>query len=220
MNSLEVVAFLQRLGINFIYHANSVCTANTQLKLGGLASRAYVEQNRLPQSSQITDSLDKILGVWNDIFTDSVDIHNRIRDRNKYGPVLFKLDVNILTNIPTGSRILITKSNPSKWKNETSFSDRYFTNLHELQSQFSPGNFDQMITISHCNILPFNNYLNGILLDDPINSLNPSQIFNNAQTKLMNGVSLRVAISRRPCQNACKCFKSYESPPTRIPYFF
>ncbi len=107
-----------------------------------------------------TDDLDRRLGIWNDIFLDTVNIHSQISDRNKYGPVLFEMSVEMLRNLPAPSRVLVTRSNPSKWQVGASEADCYFLSKSELGKGFGVGNFDHMLVIRTPNgLIPFANFL-------------------------------------------------------------
>jgi hypothetical protein len=165
LNQHKVKNVLKKKGVTNLHHANTVGTACTFLKYGGLLSRGLVEQENEFQTIQGTDELDKELGIWHDIFLDSDDIHARAKRHNKYGPVLFVFSLDLLDSedLPP---VWITKLNPTKWSDAPSES-RYFKNLEELEVQFSKGTFDQMITLRNADkVLPFN-YLEKILLDDP-----------------------------------------------------
>jgi hypothetical protein len=82
MNGRDVYRVLQAKGVNTLHHANSVTTSCTFLRIGGLASRGYVEDRHLAQTPQYSDDGDKQLGLWYHVFTDGVDIHARARRRN------------------------------------------------------------------------------------------------------------------------------------------
>lgn len=223
MTGQEIYGALVRRGVARIFHANSVKTSLSQLCLGGLASRQRVENASLPQTNQYTDDLDRKLGIWNDIFLDTVDIHGKISDRNKYGPVLFEMSVEMLRNLPASSRILITRSNPSKWQVGAPEADCYFLDQFELSKGFVVGNFDHMLAIrTPDGIIPFANFLQKITLDEPrlINGESTEHI--TARTALLRAAAtnnIRVNIVRRNCIY-CNCITSYAEKNTRIPWFF
>lgn len=98
-----------------MYHANTVATACTFLENGGLLSRGYVEDHDLFQTSQRSDEHDQHVDVFYDIFFDSVDVHKRGNDRNKYGPVTFVYSVGVIDTLSEGE-LQITKDNPIRWK--------------------------------------------------------------------------------------------------------
>lgn len=68
MTNMEIKSILKAKGVENLFHANTVCTAITFLKYGGLLSRGAVENMGLIQTSQISDNDDKKYGVFYDIF--------------------------------------------------------------------------------------------------------------------------------------------------------
>ncbi len=141
MQGADIYTVLKGKGIYRLYHANTVTTSCTFLKVGGLASRGYIEDRKLPQTSQYTDSLDKKFGVWYDVFADTVDIHERAGriKVNQYGPVLFIFDLEILKTLPTKSDVFITKKNPTKWTTREPDDKRFFLIQKELESSLIYG---------------------------------------------------------------------------------
>lgn len=223
MTGQEMFDILVAHGVTMLYHANSVSTSLSQLRLGGLSSRERVEQSGLPQKSQITDDLDRKFGIWGDVFMDTVDIHARISDRNKYGPVMFVMRVELLRNLPAGSRALITRTNPSKWDEMMPDQQRYFMRASDLTSGLNLGDFDQMLVIRTASgIIPFGHHLQSIVLDEPRLQDGESPEYNAAASALaaaanVNGVN--VGVMRRQCA-PCKCYKSYADRSTRVPWFY
>jgi len=104
----------------------------TFLRLGGLASREHVERQGLVQTPQFTDDIDRHFGIWNDVFTDSVDIHARIRNRNQYGPVVFVLEARMLATLPAAIDVLITEPS-DKMGQRQEHGSRYFTTAADFQ---------------------------------------------------------------------------------------
>jgi hypothetical protein len=223
MTAQEIYEALVARGVTRIFHANSVKTSVSQLRLGGLASRQRVEHTGLPQTNQYTDNLDRQLGIWNDIFLDTVDIHSQISDRNKYGPVLLEMSVEMLRNLPASSRVLITRSNPSKWQVGASEADCYFLHKSELDKGFVVGNFDHMLVIrTPTGLIPFANFLQRITLDEPrlINGESSEHVTGKAALLSAAATNdIQVNIVRRNCTN-CSCITSYAEKNTRIPWFF
>lgn len=223
MTGNEVCDILVARGVTHLHHANSVKTSLSQLQVGGLASRALIEASRLPQTNQITDTEDREYGIWGDVFVDTVDIHRRISNRNMYGPVLFVLNVNVLRALPPTARVLVTRSNPTKWKETKTDAERYFLTTAELNSGLSVGDFDQMLVIKTAEgIVPFAQYLENIVLDEPKVMIGTSPEFDEAATALAGavvGLGLQVAVSRRSCA-PCNCIRSYGEKASRIPWFF
>ncbi|SDZ30718.1 hypothetical protein SAMN05444506_11477 [Pseudomonas syringae] len=206
MQAKEVYEVAQEKGIKHIYHANSLTTSISFLKLNSLASRKHVANSGLAQTSQYTDNSDKDLNVWDDIFLDTVDIHKRASSRNHYGPILFTFSLEAILSA-TGA--LVTKTNPSKWKTSTKIQDRYFTNIRELESEWDVGNFDQMITLQiSSGSIPLEKNLLRILIDDPATGEAPSREFIRAQETILKFTDR--PIIRRQCNSSCKCKKDYQ----------
>lgn len=224
MTGQEIYEVLVTRGVTRIFHSNSVKTSLSQLQLGGLASRQAVEYVGLPQTIQYTDNTDRNLGIWNDIFLDTVDIHCKISDRNKYGPVLFEMSVEMLRNLPASCRILITRSNPSKWQVGAPEGDCYFLNEFELDKGFVVGNFDHMLVIRTLfGFIPFASFLQRITLDEPRLMTGESPEHVTAKAALLGAAKkhgIQVNIVRRNCTYCCKCITSYAEKNTRIPFFF
>jgi len=224
MTGNEVYNILTSQGVTHLHHANSVKTSLSQLRLAGLASRALVERNKLPQTNQITDDEDREYGIWGDVFVDTVDIHRRLSNRNMYGPVLFVMNVDVLRALPQDARVLVTRSNPTKWSETKTEAERYFMTSAELRSGLTVGNFDQMLVIRTSEqIVPFTHHLEEIVLDEPKLATGTSPEFDHASAALANAVAalgLRVPVTRRSCVANCKCVSSYSEKATRIPWFF
>ncbi|RXT69847.1 hypothetical protein B1F71_04455 [Pseudomonas syringae] len=202
----EVYDVALKKGISNIYHANSLATSISFLKLNSLASRKHVASSGLAQTAQYTDSSDKELNVWDDIFLDTVDIHKRASNRNNYGPILFIFNISIILSA-TGA--LITKTNPSKWNTSKKNEDRYFTNAKELEAGWDIGNFDQMITLQTTNgTIPLDENFLSILIDDPVAGEFPSKDFMRVQESISNFTNRQ--ITRRQCAPWCKCKKDYQ----------
>ncbi|MNF56216.1 hypothetical protein D3C84_376980 [compost metagenome] len=203
----EVYDVAQKKGMSHFFHANSLATSISLLKLNSLASRKHVESSGLAQTGQYTDDLDKSLGVWNDVFLDTVDIHRRASRRNNYGPVLFVFDSKIILS---ASGVRITKTNPSKWQINTPIEQRYFTSITELDTDWIAGNFDQMITLQTPNgAIPLDSNFLSVIIDDPATGDAPSKDYMAAEeevSKLTNRT-----ITRRQCTSRCKCTENYQS---------
>jgi len=77
MTGAEVHGVLQAAGVTHLHHANTVTTSCTFLQKRGLLSRGWIEYYKLPQIRQSSDDIDKKYSIWNDVFMDGVDIHDR-----------------------------------------------------------------------------------------------------------------------------------------------
>lgn len=211
--SSQVHRALKNVGATHIHHANTVLTACQFLRAQALLSRGSVERENLPQTDQYTDSLDKKYGIWFDVFTDSVDIHERAKSENHYGPVLFVFDVALIDKAYTG-RLWVTKLNPTKWKGKSE-EERWFQSKDDLSENFSYGTFDHMIVFRHCGgALPFGKYLKKIILDDPeMETDEEVDLFSigyGALRLAMTDAGMNVPIERRSCRAGCLCKKNYQ----------
>lgn len=209
-SSQEVKQILLSRGVTNLYHANTVVTSLSFIRTGGLLSREYAEKIGVPQTPQQSDARDKELRVYNDIFFDSVDIHERAKAVNDYGPVTFVYSLNVLDI--TGIDVKVTKSNPINWPVDMEEAERYFASEEELSTCFVRGNFGQHITFRNTAQLPLIPYLTAILLEDP--KIENTKYFNDALSALneelrRNGISIPVTV--RSCPPNCHCHEQYAS---------
>lgn len=204
---------LKEKGILNLYHANSVLTACQFLKKGSLMSRGVVERLNLKQTTQTSDDDDKTFSLWFDVFADTVDIHNRKRDVNLYGPVLFVIDPSILQQESTG-RTWVTKCNPTKFNGKTD-QERWFQNKSDLRDNLKEGEFDQMLVFRHCGgELKFEDFIKEIIVDDPGQSIKGADAYSiaiGALTYAMGESGIVIPIRKRKCRIGCSCRDSYES---------
>lgn len=197
--------------IKHLYHANTVMTACIFLENGGLLSRGYVEENGLRQTSQGSDSKDKLMDVFDDIFFDSIDIHQKVCNLNYYGPVSFVYSIDLIDELAQG-QLWITKGNPAYWNIGMTEAQKYFLEEDELAFFFNKDVFSQHITIrNQQGPLPFN-YLEKIIIDDPGET--DTHYFENAYEHLEDlikryaeGTPLEV----RTCLPGCRCKEQYQS---------
>lgn len=210
MDQEQIVEILKKHDVSRIYHADTVITSLSFLKAGGICSRQYLDRNKLPKTRQYSDCDDQYFNVFNDLFFDSVDIHGRARQYNKYGPVLFVFDLQMLLQENFANRIFITKSTPCYWKTYLECNDRYFTSLDELGRGFKKGDFKQMITCHQVGFANFK-YLQKIILDRPPEKY--IELFRQAYQALFQGIQeagLSVSLDVRKCEN-CKCINQYKN---------
>ena len=209
LNSAATYEVLKARGINYLYHANSVKTACSFLKSGCLLSRGSVISRGLRQTSQASDDIDKKYGVWFDVFTDSVDIHERASRRNIYGPVLFQIHSEIL-NAPDMPPLWITKKNPTKW---VEGENRWYTSIEELHANFIKGEFDQMIVFRHIGgVLPIGKHVTDIVLDDPNQEYCGLKFYDLTTGALFSAAAesgMPITIHKRSCKNGCNCQLEY-----------
>jgi len=213
--SSSVIDILEARGVTEIYHANSVLTSTQFLRNHSLLSRGTIERRKLFQTEQKSDGDDKKYSLWFDVFTDTVDIHQRTKTANLYGPVLFVLGVDKIKAMYKG-RLWITKLNPVHWAGKSE-NERWFRSIEELDEHFSVGTFNQMIVFRHSGgELPINTCLTKIILDDPGLVLKNKSQFNIASMAYgalkisMKEGNVSVPIKIRDCNRDCKCREKFE----------
>ncbi len=216
MQGKDIYTVLYNKGVHVLHHANTVTTSCTFLQQKGLVSRNYSEIRDLPQTSQYSDEADKRYGIWNDIFTDGADIHQRARYPNQYGPVLFVLPIDILLSLPVETEVMVMKKNPVNWVKHESEKERYFSDADELQQNYSYGDFGKHIVFrTSSGILPFEKTPVPIILDNPQGKLTSgSDAFLSAKSKLQtaaNSVLIDIDISERECREGCKCLSGHKT---------
>ncbi len=219
MQGTEVYNVLRGINATHLHHANSVATSCTFLEQGGLASRGFVEDRNLAQTVQLSDQIDKKYGIWRRIFVDHVDIHERggrSKGPNFYGPVLFRLDLDILLHLPAGSNVLVTRSNPVHWHDNQPENERYFLTLEELTGNIQFGNFDKMLVIqTPSDKLDFPNQRTQIILDNPQRALSSGEsAYDHAEARLKGAAGtgrIQASISTRACRGGCICVQKYAS---------
>ena len=212
MEGTEVYSVLKRKYIHNLYHANTVTTSCTFLRLGGLASRGLVAELGLPQTPQPSDDVDRKFGIWYDVFADTVDIHERARRPNEYGPILFTFPAEILNNLPQGSEVLVTKDNPIYWHSNAP-QEQFFTDVKELDSCLEKGTFAQMVVIrTPKEILPFPKRGISITVDEPQrNLLNGVSAYKHAINKIQPAALRQsIPVSKRVCGSTCRCTEEYK----------
>lgn len=209
----DIYNILVDLGITHLYHANSLITSCHYLKEGALLSRQKVDSLGFPQTFQYTDEDDIKYNVYNSVFLDSCDLHKRMGEINKYGPILFKIKIDILNNISTGN-VQITKTNPSKW-NKLGRAD-WFTSLKDVENKFNEFSFDQMLVFSYSNgILPLGNFLEKVIVDDPDRNMrNIIEPYSHAAGALrysgVIGPLRNINVKIRQCED-CYCKTQYKN---------
>lgn len=219
----EIFEVLKNKGIFTLYHADTVITSCSFLKKGYLLSRGELEKLQLPMTDQQSDAQDKKFGLWYDVFVDGIDIHDRIKKRNYYGPVLLCIDSSVLIQKQISS-IKVTKSNPQSWNDNISEKEIYFQNINEFKYGYNYGDFQKMFVIPKgSGVVRFNKYLRRIVVD--YISLNGTHYYAQALKVLKSaaekgGVS-NIKIERRNCADGCKCDQEYQRmTPATLQKFF
>ena len=165
MHSATIKHVLERVGVRRLFHANTVTTATTFLESGGLLSRGTVERLGLEQTDQTSDALDKKFDIFDDIFLDTVDIHEQAGRRNAYGPVLFVYSIDVLDDL-SKTDIVVTKVNPVRWPGTTE-GERVFLDEGDLERNFSWSDFGQCLMLKH-RLAPLGfDRLEKVILDSP-----------------------------------------------------
>lgn len=221
----QIVKMLQPHNVDAFYHANTVTTACSLLRSKALLSRADVIAAKLLQTGQYTDKLDQELGIFPDVFIDTVDIHDRANRHNNYGPVLFVFSPTLLT--ASGNlQISITRSNPSQWKPQTPSGEKWFCDIDFLTNNFAKGNFQQIIVFRNPKAsLKLDTNLTHIVLDDPqLLTKDGKDYFTIAQTALHQAATeggLNIKIDKRVCYDGiCKCRQAFASNSKLLYKFF
>lgn len=182
ISSKGVYQILKEKGIEFLHHSNTIATSITFIEERALLSRHFVETNNLKQTSQKSDREDKKFDVWDSVFLDGEDLHKRYSRANKYGPVLFRLKLDMLTS-PIIQHLYVTKSNPWYWNDSTQIEQKYYKSIEDLNKDYLTGkklDSQIMFTIKspECNI-KLNKYLHSVGVDIPqllINTRNGQQL--------------------------------------------
>ena len=138
INGKTLYHILKEKNIDFLYHANTVSTSITFIEHRSLLSRHYIETNRLHQTEQKSDNEDKKFDVWDHVFFDGSDLHKKYKRANKYGPVLFRLKLELLTS-PDLSSVHVTKSNPWYWTESTTLDEKFYKDVDEIETDYLTG---------------------------------------------------------------------------------
>lgn len=211
MNAHEVKSILLRKSVANLYHVNTVVTALTFINNGGLLSRGLVKSMGLIQTPQGTDEIDERLGVYYDVFFDSVDIHSRIKNVNSYGPVTFVYKISVLDAMEE-SEVKVTKQNPKYWNDHMSESEKYFETATDLEHGFQLGTFAQEITLCNSkNAISFD-CLKEIILENP--EISNTSYFDKAQREINDALvqnKITAPLVIRECPRDCKCKEKYRS---------
>lgn len=165
----EIYQVLKNKGIEYLHHANTVATSTTFIENRALLSRHYVEINNFYQTPQDSGNEDKRYNVWDSIFLDGEDLHKRYNQANRYGPILFKLKLEML-NSPTIPGIYVTK-NPWYWKTHTKPEEKFYKSTEDVNRDYLTGKKVDariMFTIrSPGTEIKLNKFLHSIEIDIP-----------------------------------------------------
>ena len=212
--SKRIYEILKDKGVTSIYHANSVMASCNFLRNRCLMSQGSVDKLGLFQTSRVSGQVGRNYGIWDDVFTDSVDIHELAGNANGRGPVLFELDIEIIRNSYTG-KVWITKSNPTEWETQTHHERRWFISANDLDHYFTCDNADHMTVFRHCGgKLPLQNHLRKIIIDDPGLRTRTDQVdcFSMAYGAIRLAMAeggIEVPVEKRSCGDDCGCRDDY-----------
>lgn len=219
MTPHEVHRVLTRIGVRHLYHANTVTTSCTFLEHGALLSRGYVEHHKLTQTDQASDVCDKKFRIWDAVFLDHVDIHQRAgrkKGPNQYGPVLFVLDVDLLLRLPSGTDIRVTRSNPVHWNERQTEEDRWYLKAEDLSQSLGYGDFDKMLVIATADgRVDFPGVELRVMLDNPKRPLSDgTDAYTHAEQRLKGAAEIggvRIVVAPHECRTDCACEAKYGS---------
>ncbi|WP_332733848.1 hypothetical protein [Flavihumibacter sp.] len=221
IDSKELFRLLTGKGVSTFHHANTAKTALTFISEGALLSRAYVENNGLFQTEQYTDEKDKKLDIWDAVFVDGLDLHEKFSRRNKYGPVLFHMDLKMLLS-EDFPFVRVTKNNPANWSLiETNF----YSSIEDIDKDYLTGNdyrdggimflFDKPE-----KKLALNTYCTKIIVDDPritlvckdqsqrpISELVKATMENTLKENGLHNIPVQI---RHPDLSHCSCYLHYK----------
>lgn len=209
-----IVDLLNRRGVTDVFHANTVTTACSLLRLGALCSRAEVEAAREPQTIQESDDIDREFHIWDAAFFDASDIHRAVGSHNNYGPILFRLSPGIFLSSAGGS-VRVTRLNPVNWGGLTE-GERWFQTKESLEAEYNPADIGQMLVLpSPGRSLEFNPYLREIVIDNPRSNVEGEDGFSLASRSIaeaadFSGVTIP-AIEERVCAPGCNCVTNYRA---------
>jgi hypothetical protein len=224
LNANEVLKILKKRSVDALHHANTVRTACTFLQQGRLLARGVVDDLGLTQTPQQSDAVDKKYNLWYDVFLDGIDIHDRARQRCFYGPVLFVLDLTLLTQDRSPS-VWITKKNPQNWSDGQVTSERYFSSIEELQRDYRKGKFDYSLLLKTGGTLRLKPYLKRVFVANPHYTASGVQFYSQAVGALkasarFGGINA-LTIQPRECVKSCKCKSQYKEMSTKaLSHFF
>jgi hypothetical protein len=224
IKSTDILNLLKKRGVEFLYHANTMKTSLTFIREKALLSRKFVEENNLTQTPQFTDALDKEFRIWDSVFLDGTDLHKKFRKRNKYGPILFLLDLSLLAD-EIFFLIKVTQTNPSYWKTTDK---HYFSTVSEIDEKYLSGESYQdgqtMFLFDKAEKkISLQRYCKKIIIDNPgIRFLTPDgKEASSISHMLVNSISsaltasdltnIEVSIREAEMQSLCNCVRVYQT---------
>ncbi|ASA54629.1 hypothetical protein [Vibrio gazogenes] len=212
LDNEELYELLKRRRVSNLFHANTVATSITFIQEGGLLSRQDIEEQSLYQTPQTSDDIDKLFDVFGDIFLDTKDLHKHFSRQNHYGPVLFKLKLELL--LDESLEIWVTKDNPIHWGRHSKPEENYFRSVKQLAKEWD--NYDiqrKMFTVRKPAKPILFDYLDEIILDNPKVKINDDVSLRKESRKALKKATkrnsqLREILTWRECGH-CFCQDNY-----------
>jgi len=217
INPVVVYRILTEKGVKHLFHANTVLTSLTFINQNALLSRNHVEVNGLAQTEQKSDNEDRKFNVWDDVFLDGLDLHEKYSRPNKYGPILFVMKLELLL-APSLPPLLVTKKNPWYWKDHNTWGEKYFNDSEEIKAKYLvKGQLDSqiMFTLRSPNtFIKLNKYLVSVMVDKApiIVSYNSNekkkirdQAFDKIREALVNNSLGHIPMKLRHSGNLVSC---------------
>lgn len=222
ISSVEIYTMLKNKKVKYLYHANTLTTAITFIEQGALLSRQYVESNKLNQTPQKSDCKDKLFDIWDNVFVDGTDMHKTYSRSNFYGPVLFRLNLELLLS-PFLSTIFVTKNNPIYWTNSSNLNSRYYSCVEDIYTDYLTGRrIDSSIMFTFRrsnNKIGLRKYLHSIIIDKPDCNVRTSNgLITTAgdycdqkirDSLQMNGLEEITVHQRHKNGESCFCYNDY-----------
>lgn len=167
----ELLDFLKSKGINRLYCATTVKTACSIINSGKLMSKHKLDLNKLPMTGAEDANFYKSVNLWNKIILSLFDLHGYLPRQNKFGPVCFVLNVELLSEINIRD-LRISKKNPMYFKDTPKYK-RFFSSFEDFAQ-----NYDWIIDEQKANrtlillrdkksTVDLNKYLVEVILDKP-----------------------------------------------------
>lgn len=217
-NPEEIHNILSKKKVKYLYHANTLATSQTFIEQGAILSRGYVEKHGLYQTIQTSDMLDKKFDIWDDIFIDGIDIHAHHRKPNKYGPILFCLNTELLLTLQ--HPLLITRFNPIYWpENSVTWKNRYLTGSAEFMDSYldwTNTSSRMAFTIKECDKdINLSSFLKEIIVDISsitISGKDMGLFLKNELEQILKANGLeQIPVNLRHCiTEKCNCIEIYE----------
>lgn len=139
LDKKEFFSHLTARGFTHVFHANSVETALSFFSINSLGSRDFLENVKLLQSAQFTDSNDKKFGIWNDLFLNFHDHHRRFNTPNSFGPLCFRVPLGTLKSFleTSSATVSVCKKNAENWSEQDKPDERWVKDVQELNTFFA-----------------------------------------------------------------------------------